>query len=69
MSEYILSNKAQQDLSDIWEYTCDVWSESQAEKYYYILLDICQDLAERKLFGKSYSEIKGNILGFKAVHT
>jgi toxin ParE1/3/4 len=66
MSEYILSNKAQQDLSDIWEYTRDVWSERQAEKYYYMLLDICQDLAEKKLLGKYYSQLKGDIWGFKA---
>jgi len=34
MAEYVLTNKAVADLSDIWNYTFNVWSESQADKYY-----------------------------------
>ncbi|THU32548.1 type II toxin-antitoxin system RelE/ParE family toxin [Niastella caeni] len=66
MAKYSLSNKALEDLSKIWEYTYEVWSELQAEKYYYMLLDTCQDLADGNLSGKSYPEISNEILGFKA---
>ena len=66
MAKYSLSNKALEDLSKIWEYTYEVWSELQAEKYYYLLLDTCQDLADGNLSGKSYPEISSEILGFKA---
>jgi toxin ParE1/3/4 len=65
MAKYSLSNKALEDLSKIWEYTYEVWSELQAEKYYYMLLDTCQDLADGNLSGKSYPEISREIVGFK----
>jgi toxin ParE1/3/4 len=54
MGKYILSNKAVEDLSTIWDYTFEEWSETQADKYYCMLLDYCQDLADKKKdFGKT----------------
>lgn len=46
MGKFTLSNKAIEDLSNIWNYTFDTWSESQADKYYTILLESCQDIAD-----------------------
>ncbi|MBL7737677.1 MAG: type II toxin-antitoxin system RelE/ParE family toxin [Chitinophagaceae bacterium] len=66
MAKYSLSNKALEDLSKIWDYTYKAWSELQAEKYYYMLLDTCQDLADGHLSGKPYPEISAEISGFKA---
>ena len=66
MANYILTNKAVEDLSKIWDYTCEVWSETQADRYYYMLLDSCQELADEKVRGKNYREVKEDILGFKA---
>jgi toxin ParE1/3/4 len=66
MSSYILTKKAVLDLSAIWEYTVDTWSEKQADNYYFMLLDTCQDLADGKIVGKNYSEIGPDILGFRA---
>ena len=34
MPRYFLTKKAVDDLSEIWEYTYDTWSEKQADKYY-----------------------------------
>ncbi len=34
MANYILTNKAVDDLSSIWNYTFDFWSEQQADIYY-----------------------------------
>ena len=34
MAKYFLTHKAVDDLSKIWEYTYEVWSENQADKYY-----------------------------------
>jgi toxin ParE1/3/4 len=68
MGNYILTNKAVEDLSKIWDYTFEVWSEPQADKYYYILLDCCQDLADSKAFGKNYPEINEDIFGFRISH-
>lgn len=66
MASYLLTKKAVQDLSAIWEYTVDTWSEKQADKYYFMLLDACQDLADRKVTGKNYPEINIEMLGFRA---
>jgi toxin ParE1/3/4 len=66
MADLSLTNKAVDDLSKIWNYTCQVWSELQADKYYYMLLDACQDLADNRLSGKPYPELSAEILGCKA---
>lgn len=63
MASYTLTNKAVFDLSAIWEYTVDNWSEKQADKYYFMLLDTCQDLADGMIKGKKYQEIHPEILG------
>jgi toxin ParE1/3/4 len=66
MASYTLTNKAVVDLSTIWDYTFDTWSEKQADKYYFMLLDTCQDLADGKISGKNYPEINTEILGYRA---
>jgi len=66
MAKYILTNKAVEDLSNIWDYTFEAWSETQADTYYFMLLNCCQDLADNNLAGKNYPEISNEILGFKA---
>jgi len=65
MPNYILTNKALQDLSKIWEYTFEVWSEAQADKYYYMILDSCEDLANELVTGRKHPEIHKDISGFK----
>ena len=64
MPKYHLSNKAVDDLSEIWEYTYDEWSERQADKYYNYLLSTCQELAENPNAGKKYTEIGTTIFGY-----
>jgi toxin ParE1/3/4 len=66
MADYILTNKAVEDLSKIWEYTLEAWSETQADRYYYMLLDACQELADEKVGGKTYPDVMQDISGFKA---
>ncbi|MCX6320123.1 MAG: type II toxin-antitoxin system RelE/ParE family toxin [Bacteroidetes bacterium] len=65
MAKYHLSSRALEDLSEIWEYTYEAWSEVQADKYYFLLLDTCQSLADGTLAGKPYLEIAKDIFGFK----
>ncbi|HWB26076.1 MAG TPA: type II toxin-antitoxin system RelE/ParE family toxin [Chitinophagaceae bacterium] len=64
MAKYFLTNKAVEDLSGIWEYTYDVWSERQADKYYGLLMSTCTELAENPEMGKAYSQVGKGILGF-----
>lgn len=65
MASYSLSKKALGDLSAIWEYTVDTWSERQADKYYYMLLTACQELADGKVSGISYPDVQAGIAGFR----
>ena len=55
MTKYFLTNKANEDLDKIWEYTFDEWSEMQADKYYFEILNCCQLIAENQNLGKIYS--------------
>ncbi len=51
MTKYHLTNKAVDDLSKIWDYTYEIWSENQADKYYYELLNDCKELSENQALG------------------
>jgi toxin ParE1/3/4 len=65
MAKFYLTNKAVEDLGDIWNYTVETWSENQAEIYYSLLIDSCQELANKPNQGKSYEVVERNVLGFK----
>jgi toxin ParE1/3/4 len=65
MAEYKLTNKAVDDLNGIWDYTADEWSEGQADKYYNMLLNTCQDIANNPNLGKNYDGITTDLFGLK----
>lgn len=65
MGKYIMTEKALSDLSDIWNYTIKKWSEAQADKYYFMLIDSCKTLADDPELGKVYDEIYDNLKGFR----
>ena len=66
MAKYKLTNKAVEDLTGIWDYTFDNWSEKQADKYYDFLLENCQDIANNPDLGKNYLGITADLFGLKA---
>lgn len=65
MAEYKLTHKAVDDLTRIWDYTVNKWSEQQADKYYRLLLDSCRNIAENPDLGKSYTGVKSALFGVK----
>ena len=65
MAKYELTNKAVEDLSKIWVYTFEVWSEKQADKYYDMLISNCQEIADNPNLGKNYNGITQNLFGIK----
>lgn len=65
MAEFFLTNKAVEDLTDIWDYTVETWSENQSEHYYLLLMDSCKELAEKPARGKSYETVDKNVFGYK----
>lgn len=66
MASYYLTNKAVDDLTNIWKYTLFKWSEKQADKYYGLLLDCFQEIAENPDLGKKYEGIISSLYG---IHT
>jgi toxin ParE1/3/4 len=65
MAKFKLTNKAVEDLSKIWEYTFEVWSEKQADKYYDELISNCEEIAENPDLGKNYERISKQLLGIQ----
>lgn len=63
MAKFNFTKKAIEDLSGIWEYTIETWSEKQADKYYNLLIDGCSELAKNPKLGKSYFEIHPELFG------
>jgi toxin ParE1/3/4 len=65
MAKFKLTNSAVKDLSDIWNYTYVTWSESQADKYYKLILNACAAIAKKPLQGKVYEEVYPDLKGKK----
>ncbi len=65
MAKYKLTNKAVEDLTNVWDYTFDIWSEKQADKYFNMLLKNCQTIADDPKIGKKYDGVKDELLGVK----
>ncbi len=65
MAKYFLTNKAVEDLSEIWAYTYEVWSENQADFYYELMIQTCGELANHPEKGRIYEAIQKDVLGFR----
>lgn len=74
MSEYIISEKAIEDINNIWIYTAENWSVEQADRYYNLIIDeieyIVINLDMASDFGKirksyRYSKVKSHLIFFK----
>ena len=74
MSEYVISEKAIEDINNIWIYTAENWSVAQADRYYNLIYDeieyIVNNFDMARDFGKirkSYkcSKVKSHLIFFK----
>lgn len=63
MAKFKFTNNAVKDLSDIWNYTFETWSESQADKYYKLIINACSTIAKKPQIGKAYPEIYPDLMG------
>ena len=66
MPKAVLRQEAIEDLNGIWIYTCEKWSEQQADKYYSTLKVACEDIGNNPKLGREYNEIRKNLLGLKS---
>jgi toxin ParE1/3/4 len=61
--KYRISEKAVEDLEKIWVYTFENWSSEQADRYYNLIINEIEFVAENFLSGKSMDHIKS---GYRA---
>lgn len=66
MAKFKFTNNAVKDLTDIWTYTVDTWSESQADKYYSLIMNACTAIAKKPQIGKEYPDIYPDLKGKQA---
>ena len=74
MSDYIISEKAIEDINKIWNYTAGNWSLEQADRYYNLIYDeieyIVRNFELASDFSKirksyKYSKVKSHLIFFK----
>ncbi len=65
MVKCFLTKKAVEDLSDIWLYTYENWSERQADIYYQLLVNSFEEISIKPNIGKNYFDILNNLKGLK----
>lgn len=53
MTRYVLSPRAREDLSEIWDYTAEHWGSEQADRYVRQISAACEDLANGRKQGRS----------------
>jgi toxin ParE1/3/4 len=76
MSKYIISEKALDDLNNVWIYTAENWSVVQANRYYNLIMYEIEFVSENfettKDFGSirkdyKYSKVKSHLIFFKRI--
>lgn len=55
---YRISEKAVEDLNNIWVYTYENWSADQADRYYNLIIDEIEFISGNFMTGKSMDPIK-----------
>lgn len=58
MHNYFISEKALEDLENIWEYTDKQWSRQQASLYLEIIFSAIELISEDPLKNKEYTKLK-----------
>lgn len=65
MSKLKFTRKSVQDLTEIWDYTLKKWSEKQAEHYYQLIIEACNQIGKNPELGKEYEIIYPGLKGHK----
>lgn len=66
MAELLFSNKAVEDLTNIWNHMVETWSEAQVDKYYTTLVDTCREIADTpRPLGREYTEIRSGLFEYR----
>lgn len=63
---YVLTPAAQRDLEQVWEYTCQRWSDDQAEAYVREIQRAVELLADSPLLGRACDEARAGYRRYAA---
>lgn len=58
MSKYIITEKALEDINKIWIYTAENWSVEQANRYYNLIIDEIEYIADNFLMARDFNKIR-----------
>ncbi len=58
MSNYIISQKAIDDINNIWIYTAKNWSTEQADRYYNLIMDEIEYIADNFESAHDFSKVR-----------
>jgi len=56
--KYKISQEASRDIENIWLYTIEKWSIEQANRYFNLIMDEIEYLAEDPKSGKDYCKVR-----------
>ena len=57
--KYKLSKLAESDLTGIWRYTAETWSQDQANRYVKMIMDAFNEIAKSPaVLGRSYEHVR-----------
>lgn len=56
--KYRISSEAKNDIEEIWLYTYEIWSVDQADRYYNLIFDEIEFIAENPTSGKDYGHVR-----------
>lgn len=77
MASFIISWKALKDIENIWNYTLLNWSLEQADRYYNLIFDEIEYIADNFESGRDfghirkgyrYSKVKAHLIFYKKSH-
>ena len=57
-NQYRISQQAINDLNDIWIYAFNKWSKKQADRYYSLIIEEIEFIADNYLIGKSVEQTR-----------
>lgn len=58
--KYRISQQAIEDLENIWIYTLKKWSKEQADRYYNLIIEEIEFVADNFMLGKSAEQTRKN---------
>ncbi|RUA28520.1 MAG: type II toxin-antitoxin system RelE/ParE family toxin [Bacteroidetes bacterium] len=56
--KYKISKEASRDIENIWLYTIEKWSIEQADRYFNLIMDEIEYLANNPKSGEDYSKVR-----------